>query len=265
MDEIAGYNQARWKALAEADALFTRPNLNLNPDSARKLVDPDGRFGDVSGKDVLCLAGGGGQQSAAFAVLGAKVTVFDLSAEQLERDLLAASHYGVEIKTVQGDMRDLSRIEDSGFDIVHHAYSINFVPDAVTVFREVARVLRRGGIYQLNCANPFGIGVGPTDWNGKGYVLKNPYSGDRKLSNRDQSWVYDRAKNEPVPKPIEYRHSLSDVLNGLINTGFLIIHADDNCDMNPDEHAEPGSWNHFVAFVPPWFSIRAAYRPDFKI
>ena len=65
MDEIAKYNQARWKALVEADALFTRPNLNLDFDSARQVVDSVGKLGEVAGRDVLCLAGGGGRQSAA--------------------------------------------------------------------------------------------------------------------------------------------------------------------------------------------------------
>ncbi len=87
MDEIAEYNQARWKALVEADALFTRPNLNLNSDSARRIIDSSSVLGDVAGKKVLCLAGGGGQQSAAFALLGANVTVFDLSDEQLEQEI----------------------------------------------------------------------------------------------------------------------------------------------------------------------------------
>ena len=86
MDEVAEYNKARWKALAEADALFTRPKLDLDLVSAKELVDPNDRFGEIKEKTVLCLAGGGGQQSAAFALLGANVTVFDISNEQLERD-----------------------------------------------------------------------------------------------------------------------------------------------------------------------------------
>ena len=131
MDEIAQYNQARWKALVEADALFTRPKLNLNADSARRMIDSGGKLGDVAGKKVLCLASGGGQQSAAFALLGAIVTVFDLSDEQLEQDKKVAAHYGFEIKTVQGDMRNLSPFEKESFDIVYHAYSLNFVPIAI--------------------------------------------------------------------------------------------------------------------------------------
>jgi len=67
MDRSTAYNLKRWKALADANALFTRPALNLNSASARDKIDPEGRLGDVAGKDVLCLASGGGQQSAAFA------------------------------------------------------------------------------------------------------------------------------------------------------------------------------------------------------
>src|ERR687894_294918 len=97
MDDIAQYNIERWKALVEANAVFTRPALNLDPSLALAQLDPERRLGTVAGKDVLCLACGGGQQSVAFALLGAKVTVFDLSAAQLDRDRVAAAQVGVDI------------------------------------------------------------------------------------------------------------------------------------------------------------------------
>ena len=73
---------------------------------------------DVRGKNVLCLAGGGGQQSAVFSLLGADVTVLDLTPEQLERDERTAHHYGYGVTTVQGDMRDLSALPATHFDRV---------------------------------------------------------------------------------------------------------------------------------------------------
>ncbi|MFL5664220.1 MAG: SAM-dependent methyltransferase, partial [Ktedonobacteraceae bacterium] len=79
MDEIAQYNTQRWKSLTHVNALFTRPALQLDVTSARQQIDPEGRLGDLTGKRVLCLASGGGQQSAIFGLLGAQVTVFDLS------------------------------------------------------------------------------------------------------------------------------------------------------------------------------------------
>jgi 2-polyprenyl-3-methyl-5-hydroxy-6-metoxy-1,4-benzoquinol methylase len=265
MDEIAKYNQARWRELVKANALFTRPKLNLDVDSARKIVDFDGQLGDVSGKDVLCLACGGGQQSVAFTMLGAKVTVFDLSEEQLERDAEAAKHYGFDIKIIQGDMRDLSCFEEASFDIVNHAYSLNFVPDASTVFRETASVLRKGGIYHFNCANPFVTGVSQNDWNGEGYVLKKTYIDKARISYEDQDWVYERNEHGSIAKPVEYRHNLSSLFNGLIENKFVIFHVSDKCDMYPDKKSVAGTWDHFIAFAPPWLSIWAYYRPDFKV
>jgi SAM-dependent methyltransferase len=266
MDEIARYNQARWKALVGADALFTRPKLDLDADSAQALIDPEKRLGDVAGRNVLCLACGGGQQSVAFALLGANATVFDLSEEQLERDRQAAEHYRVKIEIVQGDIRNLSPFEAARFDIVYHAYSISFVPDAAQVFREVARILRNGGRYWFHCANPFLMAMHQEDWNGDGYVLKAPYLSGARISYNDQEWVYDReGLDAPVQSPIEYRHTLSDLMNGLIDCGFVIRHVADQMDMFPDVHAEPGSWDHFVAFAPPWLRFLASYHPDIKV
>src|SRR5690606_8943267 len=97
-DEIHRYNKDRWEALVEKDALFTRPMLDLDAAKAEEYLGLE-RLGlprDLKGRKVLCLAGGGGQQSAAFALLGSRVTVLDLSAGQLSRDRAAADHYGVE-------------------------------------------------------------------------------------------------------------------------------------------------------------------------
>lgn len=264
MDEIAKYNIERWKALAGANALYTRPALNLDAESARELVDPEGRLGELAGRRVLCLAGGGGKQSAAFALLGASVTVYDLSEAQLERDRQAAAHYNVRVETVQGDMRDLSCFADAAFDIVQHSYSINFVPDARAVFRQVARVMRRGGVYYVMCANPFLAGMGTKDWNGAGYTLSLPYVGGSETVNADEGWVYDRSEStgDTIAGSREFRHTLSAVVGGLVEHGFVIRHVSDDDSMHPDLDAPPGTWDHFVAHAPPWLTFWTEYRPE---
>lgn len=264
MDEVARYNIARWQALADADALFTRPRLGLDTDSARVLVDPEGLLGPLEGGDVLCLAGGGGQQSVAFALLGARVTVVDLSAAQLARDREAATHYGLAIATVEADMRDLSALAGRAFDVVYQPYSLNFVPEAAPVFREVARVLRPGGRYFFNCANPFCSGIGTADWNGAGYTLRHPYVAGAATTYQDESWVYERGgrPGAAIPGPREYRHTLADLLNGLIAHGFALRHCSDSKDLHPDPMAPAGSWPHLTAIAPPWLAFWSAYRPD---
>src|SRR5262245_52506762 len=105
MDAVSAFNKNRWEALARAGSLFSRPWLALEVETALSRVDPWGELGSVRDKEVLCLAGGGGQQSAAFGVAGARVSVLDIAEGQLERDRQAARHYGYHVDTVQGDMR----------------------------------------------------------------------------------------------------------------------------------------------------------------
>ena len=261
LDELARHNKERWEALAQANVEYSRPFLDLDAESARRAVDRLGILGDVRGKDVLCLAGGGGQQSAAFGLLGANVTVLDLSETQLQRDREAAAHYGVQVTALQGDMRDLSRFGEGSFDVVWHAYSINFVPEARPVFRQVARVLRPGGFYRIQFANPFVAGLDERDWNGQGYPLRLPYVDGAELWEDDPYWDVDDGDgaSQRIEGPREFRHTLSTVVNGLAELGFVILGMRE--ETGDEEGAEPGTWEHFKAIAPPWLTFWAAYRP----
>ena len=196
-------------------------------------------------------------------MLNANVTVFDLSEAQLSRDREAAARFNVEIEIVQGDMRDLSHFEAAAFDIVYHSYSLGFVPDARVVFQQVARVLRPGGLYTFMCANPFFLGMQEKDWNGEGYTIRHPYVAGAEITYEDQEWVYNRSEaGRSIPPPREFRHTLSALVRGLVEQGFIIQHVSDYSNFNPDPRAEPGTWNHFVSIAPPWLSFWTRYRPD---
>lgn len=265
-DDVYTYNIDRWEALAKANALFTRPNLELDRDSARAYLDLE-RLGldvDLVGMRVLCLASGGGQQSAAFALLGADVTVLDISPSQLERDKAAAEHYGATVACVQGDMRDLSVFAENAFDIVWHPYSLNFVPDARVVFHEVGRVLREGGLYHLMCANPFFAGVTHRDWNGEGYTVKVPYEDEVVTSYPDQEWVYDpNMADGPIQEPKEYKQTMSRIMNSLIGEGFVLGYFAEVSGWYPE--APPGSWGHFTRMAPPWMEMNWIYNPKMRV
>jgi SAM-dependent methyltransferase len=263
MDRIAEYNRQRWAALVRANAIFTRPQLDLDEAGARALVDPEGRLGDVRGQRVLCLASGGGQQSVAFALLGARVTVVDLCAEQLERDRAAAAHHGLAPELVQADMRDLSALPAATFDLVYHPYSINFVPDARIVFCEVARRLRDGGLYRFDCANPCFAGLLTHDWDGKGYPLWRPYADGAEIHYLDESWVFGgETPVDPIDHPREYKHTLGTLINGLIEQGLVIQHVVEGHLCQPDVTAAPGTMAHVMAIAPPILRFWAILRRD---
>ncbi len=254
MDDLSRYNKERWEALARAGIEYSRPWLDLDPATAAQRVDPHGLISPAAGRRVLCLAGGGGQQSAAFALLGAQVTVLDLAETQLERDRQAAAHYGVDVETVQGDMRDLSCFASASFDVVWHAHSINFVPDPVAVFGQIARVLKRGGIYYVSWHNPFVMGMSEEEWDGRGYPMKHVYQ-DGEVIYDDPDWdvLREDGSRVRVTGPREFKHTLSTFTNGLIGLGFVILGIWE--EERGDPAAEPGSWLHYLAVTAPYLGL----------
>lgn len=259
MDELAQLNRQRWNDLVRAGVLYSRPRLDLDEQSARAMVDEAGLLGDVRGRRVLLLGGGGGQQSAAFGLLGARVTVFDLSDGQLDNDRQAAAHYGLDPDIQQGDMRDLSRFADDSFEIVWQPYSINFVPDVRPVFAGVARVLRQGGLYRVQWANPYTQTLNDEGYDPqRGYSLNTLYRDgeiDAAAIWGTSDWTVEQADGsvQAVPGPREFRHTMPTFLNGLIRAGFTILSFHEHT--SSEEDPEPGSWEHFKAVSPPYLAF----------
>lgn len=260
MDEIARYNRDRWEALAQAGVEYSIPYLDLTPETARQAVDPNGILPQIAGKDVLCLASGGGQQSAAFALLGASVTALDITPTQLERDRRAAAHYGLRVKTMQGDMRDLSALGADAFDVVWHGHSLNFVPDARQVFAQVARVLRPGGLYHLSCSNPFTHTLAKEDWDGHGYPLRHAYA-DGEVVYDDPHWDVAAPDGgvRRVVGPREFRHTLHKLINGMAAEGFVLLGVWET--VSAEASPAPGSWEHFKSIAAPYLTFWARWGP----
>lgn len=253
MDPISETNRGRWNALARANVEYSRPFLDFTPEKARDYIHRYGIIEDVKGKNVLCLASGGGQDSVAFGLLGARVTVFDLSDVQLERDRTGAAHHNLQVHTIQGDMRDLSVFSTSSFDIVWQPYSVNFVPFVEPVYQEVARVLKNGGIYYMGFANPFVQSVDNEAWDGAAYPLCRPYRDGEEVSRYFPHWDVWQEDGTmlKVDSPHEFRHNLSTVLNTMVKNGFILLHLQEY--IIKEENAEPGSWAHYTQVAPPWF------------
>ena len=267
VDEIGKFNQARWNDLAAQRIRHSRPYLDLNPKSARELIDQYNLLGDLKNKNVLLLAGGGGQQSAAFGLLGANVTVIDLSETQLSRDHEVASHYKLDIETIQSDMRDISFLPDNHFDVVYHPYSVNFTPYPRPSIKGAARVIKPNGIYFYMCAHPLTAGSHEGTWNGEGYIFNKPYIDGGQVSGEpiedNNTWTFESEDGTTIslPGPKEFRHILPTVINTIASEGFVILRLDEHIgDMT--EPADPGTWYHFITIAPPWLFFWARYNPD---
>jgi len=271
-DEITRKVEERWdRGVAEGDSC-TRPLLDLTREMVEEYaagrrdklpgvsVEPRYLLEGAEGKDVLCLASGGGQQSALFGLLGANTTVLDISAGQLRGDRTAAEHYGYEVRTVKGDMRDLTVFDGASFDLVYQPHSFSYVPDVRPVYREVHRVLRTGGLYSAGHVNPavFAVSLGfcgsrggAGGWDGVGYRIVDPYRGGPVL--RNEAGVENMVEGEPTG---EYRHLFKDIFGGLIDLGFTIREVAENPrHLQQPISGEPGSYEHMLHFVALYFDV----------
>jgi SAM-dependent methyltransferase len=226
--DIRAYNRRAWDRHVEQGNPWTLPvgpeaiaaarqgqwDIILTP---TKPIPKDW-FPDLRGADVLCLAGGGGQQGPILAAAGATVTVFDNSPRQLAQDRMVANRDGLILQTVEGDMRDLSQFADAGFDLIVHPCSNMYVPDVQPVWAEAYRVLRPGGALLAGFLNPvlytFDQQLAESGVLQVKYAL--PYSDLTSLSEAERQQYIDEGD------ALEFGHTLAAQIGGQLAAGFLL-------------------------------------------
>ncbi|WP_079708968.1 class I SAM-dependent methyltransferase [Paraliobacillus ryukyuensis] len=172
----------------------------------------------LEGLKILCLASGGGQQGPVLATTGADVTVTDISKKQLEQDEKVAKRDGLTLKTIQGDMSDLSDFEDEYFDIVVNPVSNLFVKDVQPVWQEVSRVLKNNGILIAGFTNPL-LWIFDDDQERKGILDVKHSIPSSTLDYLPKDEVQDYIDSNQT---IEYAHTLEDQIQGQLDAGFVI-------------------------------------------
>lgn len=227
--DVRSYNREAWNRQVADGNQWTIPVRPEIVAAARRgewsilltptIPVPRAWFPPLAGAAVLCLASGGGQQGPILAAAGAQVTVFDNSPRQLAQDRLVAEREGLDIRTVEGDMADLSALADASFDLIVHPVSNIFAQDVRPVWREAYRVLRPGGALLAGFNNPddYIFDLALLDRERRLEVkFKLPYSDIESLSEDAlaaylvQGW------------PLEFSHTLDDQIGGQLAAGFLL-------------------------------------------
>jgi len=137
----------------------------------------------------------------------------------LQQDEYVAKRDGLTLKTVQGDMSDLSDFEDEYFDIVVNPVSNLFVKNVNPVWKEVSRVLKNRGILIAGFTNPL-LWIFDDNQERKGILdVKHSIPSstlDYLLENEVQDYINSS-------QTIEYAHTLEDQIQGQIEAGFVIL------------------------------------------
>ncbi|MGO3127811.1 MAG: class I SAM-dependent methyltransferase [Luteimonas sp.] len=234
--DVLEHNRVAWNRESTSGSAWTMPVDAEVIAAARRgdwsvILTPNRQvprewFGALDACDLLCLASGGGQQAPVLAAAGARVTSFDLSDVQLEKDRAVAERDGLSLRCVRGDMADLSVFADASFDIVFHPVSNVFVPDVETVWRECARVLRPGGRLLAGFMNPAFFLFDHDEATDTGACVARhrlPYAEPDSLSPDA------RAAWDASGRAAEFGHSLQTQIGGQLAAGFRLagLYEDD--------------------------------------
>ncbi|WP_025007087.1 class I SAM-dependent methyltransferase [Marinilabilia salmonicolor] len=237
-------NKVRWTIPVSKEEIENAGNGNWDIVLTPAKPVPHDWFPDLKGLRILGLASGGGQQGPILAALGAEVTIFDNSENQLNQDRKLSDEFNLNIKTVQGDMKDLSVFADESFDLIFNPCSAVFADNLKPIWQECSRVLKSGGILMTGLINPviFQLDQETVPFQ---LIYSQPYSDLDSLPKEKLDELIESQET------LEFGHSLTDEIGGQLNAGFLIT------DFYEDD------WNgekEIDKYLPSFFATRAVKK-----
>lgn len=212
------YNLKWMRSISHADFCAVRNGksmLTLTPIKRTPLE----WYSDCAKKKVLGIAAGGGQQMPVFAALGAECTLIDISDFQLQSDFEVSQREGYDIFLIKGDMSEKLPFEDDTFDIVINPVSNHYIEDPAPLFKEIYRVLKKGGKFLAGLDNCFYWPINPKTMKVQYKLPINPL--------KDKS-LYEKLMKEE--NAIQFSHFISEQIGGQLKAGFRLVDIYDDTE-----------------------------------
>jgi len=168
-------------------------------------------LGVVKNKKILDFGCGTGIYAKLLTSMGAKVKGFDISKEMLE--IAKKENPTLDLKEGSGYKIPF----DEKFDIVVSALTVHYLKDWNKMFREVARVLKRGGIFVFSTGNPVHDTREKLEINGKRMVVFGDYFKERRISN---IWRDNYGKEMQMSF---YHKTYETIIKTILNNNFEIV------------------------------------------
>lgn len=186
-------------------------------------------FDNIKGKKIANLCGSNGRRAVPLSLLGAEVTVFDISEENKRYALELASCANTSIEYVVGDIYDidLNKYKES-FDILYLEGGILHYFNDIDKFMAVLfSILKKGGRMILSDYHPLKRCIGPD-------LTLIPNYFDHELHNGELAYkqYFEEIEQQEFPDVLIRSYTLSEIINSVISTGFTLNSFDEHRGWN---------------------------------
>ena len=216
-------------------------------------------IGDVKGKTLLHLQCHFGMDTMSFSRMGAKCTGVDLSDDAIKLANEINDELKLDAKFVCCNVYDTSAFVKEQFDIVFTSYgTVGWLPDLDPWAKVIAEKLKTGGFFYMAEFHPV-VWMFDDDFT----HIKYHYDNKELIVMEDQP-TYTEDKNEISGKVYSCSHSISELLNALINAGLKIEFFNEHTfspysNFKNSVETETGKWHikGMEGKIPMVYSLRA--------
>lgn len=174
-------------------------------------------IGEVKGKSLLHLQCHFGMDTMSFSRMGAKCTGIDLSDDAIKLAKEINDELKLDAEFICCNVYDTSKYVKELFDIVFTSYgTVGWLPDLGPWAKMIIERLKPGGFFYIAEFHPV-VWMFDDDFT----HIKYHYDNKEVIVMENQP-TYTGDKNEITGKEYSWNHSISEVLNALINAGLKI-------------------------------------------
>lgn len=218
-----GWSQLTYEAWSRAKGTPKDYALELAKDPWKKLTPFRPYIGDIEGKRVANLLGSNGRIAVPLSLLGAVVTVVDISSENARYCYELAEAAGVKVEYIISDVMSIPKEKQiSNVDIVLMELGIlHWIMDLKRFFMIVSNMLRDGGRLILRDFHPIKRGL--LRWNGSDMIASGNYF-DTSVHEGDVPYAIFLNEEERAKLSKVYTRgwTMGDIITAISDSGLVI-------------------------------------------
>ena len=232
MKEYSRQNKAAWEF--DAYDFWVRQSGTPQERAAEDKADPvrmlrkyAAYFDRYEGVRIANICGSCGKKAIPLALLGAEVTIFDISEGNRRYAMETAEAAGTHIDFVAGDVLDTDLKTYGGyFDVVFMEGGIlHYFHDIDEFMRLMYAMLQPGGRMICSDFHPFTKIIDSLHFGmpAMGYFSKDVIEGEMAHAR-----FYDENTRKRIPKCRYRKYTISEIINAIISAGFLLQRFDEH-------------------------------------